>query len=121
MITGRGSRSTVIVLLSFASAGALVGCESRVARQERARAWAHLSTVEEAITEKLSPGASETQVRALLAALDVPCTPHLFAGEMIAYLGEWQGPFFRRGLHLVFYFDEHGALVRYEAREVEGS
>lgn len=101
--------------------GMLVACETPAARAERQRAKFRLSRVERALAETPLRRASQADVRAFLSRLDVQCEPNPPADEMIAYLGEWQGPLFRRGLHLVFYFDQDGVLMRYEAKEVEGS
>ena len=38
-----------------------------------------------------------------------------------AYLGDWQGVVFRRGLHLTLRFDKSGNLLSHEATEVTGS
>lgn len=108
-------------LFVSALAVGLLACEGGAARAERERAETRLAVIKEMIPAKLPIGSSRAQVMAFLAAQQIEYEKAPLPEHMIAYLGEWKGPIFRRGLHLVFYFNDKGEFTRYESREVEGS
>jgi hypothetical protein len=113
-------RASVVVAM-IAIAGSSLACESAASREQRQRVESRLQVLEEAIPTQVPPGTTTADVRRFLEARGVKYEPNPMPGELIAYVGEWKGPFFQRGIHLIFYFDQQGKLVRHESKEVEGS
>lgn len=111
---GRAVLGSVVVALA-------VACENGQAKLDREQAEQRLRSLEESLLAEVSAGSSLAEVIRFLDAHKVAHEKNPMPGELVAYLGEWHGPVFQRGLHLVFYFDKAGRLIRYEAKEVEGS
>jgi hypothetical protein len=104
--------------LGTAGATLVAACS---APQAQVRTRERLQHLEQALGQDLKAGASSVEVRRILDREGISYERNPMPGELIAYVGEWQGPVFRRGIHMVFYFDKDEALVRYASKEVEGS
>jgi hypothetical protein len=114
-------RAAIVVGVIALAAAGVIGQRVLRDRIERQRVEARLHELEAEIRTALPPGSSRAKVIAFLDARNVEHERRPGADHLTAYLGEWQGPVFQRGIHLIFYFDEHGALTQCQHREVEGS